>query len=145
MASPKTECEGLMNQALPIAERMLREHGEFYPYAYVLETTGKSALLAARDGSERPKSKTLIDMIRIQFRDGAKAGKYRATALVYDVRVANPSTGTKSDAIAVALDHRDGYSVVVIIPYTLKDGKYLPGPISAQKGDTDIFQANESR
>lgn len=140
MASPKSDCERLMNDALPIAQRMLREHGEFYPYGMTLDVAGKGAIVGATDGSERPKSAPLIEMIRAQFRDGAKARKYLATALVYDVRVVDPSTGLKTDAIAVALDHRDGYSVVVFIPYTLRAGEILEGNVFAQKGEDVVFK-----
>ena len=51
MASPKSECEDLMNEALPLAERMLREHGEFYPYGLTIDATGKIAHAAASDGA----------------------------------------------------------------------------------------------
>jgi hypothetical protein len=71
---------------------------------------------------------------------GAKAGKYRATALIYDVRVTLPSTGRKSDAIAVALDHRDHYSVVVMFPYQFTGGELTIGSPFAQKGEGDIFR-----
>jgi hypothetical protein len=140
MASPKSECEDLMDEALPLAERMLREHGEFYPYGLTLDMTGKVAHLGATDGTERPASAPLIKLLTAQFEDGAKAGKYRATALVYDVRVLDPSKGAKSDAIAVALDHRESYSVVVFVPYTIQAGKYRPGKIFAQKGEGHVFR-----
>ena len=38
------------------------------------------------------------------FVEGARRGEYKATALVYDVRVKLPSTEEKSDAIAVSLE-----------------------------------------
>lgn len=140
VASPKSECEVLMNEALPLAEKMLKEHGEFYPYGLTLDAAGKVAHMGATDGTDRPKSAPLIELLRARFVDGAKAGKYLATALVYDVRVVDPSTGLKSDAIAVALDHRDSYSVVVFFPYSLHQGKYLPGKLFAQKGEGRVFK-----
>lgn len=140
MASPKSECQALMNDALPIAEKMLREHGEFYPYGLTLDEAAKGAVLGASDGTERPKSAPLIALLTAQFREGAKSGKYRATALVYDARVVDPSSGAKSDAIAVALDHRENYSVIVFVPYTLRDGKYVPGKLFAQRGEDRIFK-----
>ena len=30
-STPKEECEALMNAFLPFAEKMLAQHGEFYP------------------------------------------------------------------------------------------------------------------
>src|SRR6266404_4879972 len=85
MTTPKSECEQLMNSALPLAEKMLKEHGEFFPYGQVLGTDGKTAEVGAYDGRERPPSADLIRMLKKTFVAGAKSGKYRATALVYDV------------------------------------------------------------
>jgi hypothetical protein len=140
MASPKSDCERLMNDALPIAKRMLRERGEFYPYGMTLDVSGKGAVVGATDGGERPKSAPLIEMLRAQFHDGAKAGRYLATALVYDVRVVDPSTGVKSDAMAVELDHRGGYSVIVFIPYSLRTGDVVEGRLFAQQGKARVFK-----
>jgi hypothetical protein len=36
MADPKAESESLLNAALPFAQKMLKENGEFYPYAFTL-------------------------------------------------------------------------------------------------------------
>jgi threonine synthase len=71
---------------------------------------------------------------------GAVEGRYKATALVYDVRVTLPSSGEKSDAVAVALDHRDDYSVVVLIPYKIRNGKAVFGGAFSQRGESDIFR-----
>jgi len=55
------------------------------------------------------------------------------------VKVILPSSGQKSDAIAVSLNHRDNYSVIVLFPYQLKNGKLSLGEIFAQKGEADVF------
>lgn len=67
MASSKSECEDLMNEALPLAEKMLKEHGEFYPYGLTLDVAGKVAHVGATDGTDRPKSAPLIQLLRAQF------------------------------------------------------------------------------
>ena len=51
-----------------------------------------------------------------------------------------PSSGKKSDAIAVSLNHRDNYSVVVLFAYSIEDGKYVPGEVFAQQGENDVFK-----
>jgi hypothetical protein len=35
--TPKQEAEDLMNEMLPVAKRMLREHGEFFPLWWLHE------------------------------------------------------------------------------------------------------------
>ncbi len=82
----------------------------------------------------------LIRLLKQAFTQGARSGQYKATALVYDVRVSLPSSGKKSDAIAVSLNHRDNYSVVVFFAYNIEGGKYVPGEVLAQQGDNDVFK-----
>jgi hypothetical protein len=135
----KVESETLMNEAVPFAERMLRQHGEFYPYGYVMKPSGEIALVAGYDGTERPKSQAVIDLLLAGFKRDAAIGKIKATALVYDILVVPPGASEKSDAIAVALDHRDNYSVVVIFPYVLRNGDLAVGAPFAQKGESRIF------
>lgn len=139
MSNPKAECEKLMQEALPFAESHLRKHGEFFPYGQALDTKGTVIYVAAYDGREQPPSADLIRLLKQGFVKGAKEGKYKATAIVYDVRVLLPSTGVKSDAIAVALDHRDKYSVVVFFAYEIKNGKLAMGEVFANEGKFDVF------
>lgn len=135
----KQECEQLMNAVLPFAERMLSKEGEFFPYGGALKSTGEIANIAGYDGREHPPSTDLIELLKQGFIAGANSGEYRATALVFDVRVVVPSTGEKSDAIAVSLNHKGNYSVIVYYPYELKEGVLKYGEVFAQKGEYDIF------
>jgi hypothetical protein len=113
----KADAESLLNEALPFAKQMLQKHGEFYPYGMAMQPDGKVSAVAVTNGSDHPQSAEVIADLKKAFIDGARAKKYKATALVYDARVVVPKAGSKSDAIAVSLDHRDGYSVVVYFPY----------------------------
>jgi hypothetical protein len=97
--------------------------------------------VAGYDGREQPPSSDIIRLIKEGFVAGAKSGAYVATALVYDVRVTLPSSGQKSDAIAVSLNHRDAYSVVVLFSYTLINGELQYGQAMAQPGEKDVFGA----
>jgi hypothetical protein len=135
----KGECEVLLNEAMPFAEKMLREHGEFYPYGYELNPAGEVKLVAGYTGTDRPKSQLIIDLLIEGFKQGATAGRIKATALVYDMLVVPPGTSIKSNAIAVALDHRDQYSVIVIFPYVLNHGNLTVGVPFAQRGEFRIF------
>lgn len=141
MTIPKAECESLMNAALPFAEQMLQKHGEFLPYGAALKANGEIASVAGYDGREQPPSNDIIRLLKDGFVKAARSGEYKATALVYDVRVVLPSTGKKSDAIAVSLNHRDDYSVTVFFPYQLSNGKITFGDVFAQKGEADVFSS----
>lgn len=128
-----------MNTALPLAKQMLQEHGEFFPFALALNAKGQVVAVAAHDESYST-SEDLIRQLKRTFVAQAMAGEYRATALTYDARVQTPTKGAKSDAIAVALDHRDNYSVVVFLPYRLEGGKLTLGEMFAQRGSGEIFE-----
>lgn len=139
MTTSKAECQDLMNAALPLAHQMLRENGEFFPYGAALTKDGEIVNMGAHDGREQPPSADVIRLLKQAFVMGAKSGDYQAAVLVCDTRVILPSTGEKSDAIAVYLDHRDDYSVVVLFPYQLSDGQLSFGEVFAQEGAADVF------
>ena len=141
VSDPKADCEVLMNSVVPFAEQMLSSHGEFLPFGGAMRPSGELVSVAGFDGEEHPQSSDVIRLIKEGFIGAARQGQYKATALVYDVRTTLPSTGDKSDAIAVSLNHRDSYSVVVIFPYRINDGKLTVGTAFAQKGEADIFQS----
>ena len=139
MSTPKSDCELLMNAAVPFAKQMLDQHGEFHPFGSAMRTDGQIVPVARYDGKEHPHSVDVMKELKEAFVAGAKDGQFKATALVYDVRVTLPSTGKKSDAIAVALDHRDDLSVIVLIPYKIEKGSAALGSALAQEGEGEIF------
>lgn len=139
MTSPKSECERLMNAILPFAQQMLQKHGEFFPYGGAINPAGAIVGVATDAGRENPTSDEVIATIKKCFIAGARRGEYRATALVYDGRVPTPATGKKSDAIAVALDHEDGYSVTVFFPYVIEKREVVIGAVLASEGDYSVF------
>jgi hypothetical protein len=139
MPTPKTQCEQLLKAVLPFAQKMLSEHGEFYPFGATMKPDGTIVQVGAYDGREHPPSQSLIDLLRGAFTASAKSGDIIASATVYDVRTVPPGATEKSDAVAVELDHRDSYSVVVFIPYKVQDHTVQFGQTFAQKGGASIF------
>jgi hypothetical protein len=139
MSQAKEDCENLMNSVLPFAEKMLKQHGEFFPFGGAMRPNGEILSVGGKTDQERPPSAEIIKLLRDGFATSARKGEYKATAIVYDVRVILPDTGVKSDAVAVALDHRDNYSVVVMFPYAIQSGNVRFGTTFAQKGDDKVF------
>jgi hypothetical protein len=135
----KDDCNQLLNAALPFAEQMLREHGEFLPFGAQMLPDGEIVSVAVDDGEDHSRSQNLIDALQTAYKAGAADGEFVATALVYDVRVVPPGASEKTDAIALNLDHRDSYSVTVFFPYILKDGEPEVGDAFASGGDYSIF------
>jgi hypothetical protein len=139
MPDPKSECEMLLGAVLPFAEQMLRDHGEFHPYGAAMKLDGEIVSVAVYDGREFAPSIDTIKLLKDAFIRAAYERTYKATAHAYDVRVKLPTNGEKSDAVAISLNHEDGYSVVVLFPYKIESGSLYFGEVFAQKGEADIF------
>ena len=128
-----------MNEVLPFAQQMLERHGEFIPYGGAMKPNGEIVSVAGYDGDEFPPSQDIIDLLKDAFRAAGRSGEYKATAIVFDVRVIPPGSEEKTDAVAVALDHKESYSVVVLFPYLLNNGAVEFGQVFAEAGENDIF------
>lgn len=145
VTSPEADCDKLLNATLPFAEKMLKAHGEFFPYGAALNFRDEIVHVAGYDGRERPPSKDVILFIKNVFLQKAKLDGYKATALVYDARIVLPSTGNKSDAIVISLNHLNDYSVKVIFPYVLSDGQLIIGEEYVERGEADVFNSMGSK
>src|SRR5215813_3343708 len=141
MSDPKADCDALLNSLLPVAEQMLTTHGKFFPFGGAMRADGQVVSIAGYDGDERTQPIDVITLMKDAFVAAARNGEYKATAIVYDARVKMRSTEEKSDAVAVSLNHRDNYSVVVFFPYKVESGKLTVGTVFAQAGEADIFPA----
>ena len=139
MENAKADVEQIMNAMLPFAEQMLEKYGEFFPYGAAMTQAGEIVSIEGYNGHEQPPSQDIINLLKDSFRASAKAKKYKATGIFFDVRIAPPGSKEKTDAIAIALDHKDNYSVIVYFPYKLELGKVHFGQVFATAGANDIF------
>ncbi|MBS1835679.1 MAG: hypothetical protein JST65_23380 [Acidobacteria bacterium] len=140
--TPKHESETLMNAVLPVAERMLTQHGEFYPYGGCMRLDGSITHIGAEDAdTDHPKSKDMLFALKDSLREIAGRGECKAVAVVFDVSISLPNSGERSDAIQVNVEHEGGYSVEVFFPYRLADGELIYGETLVQQGKHEIFCA----
>ncbi|HEX5066204.1 MAG TPA: hypothetical protein VFY49_08830 [Myxococcota bacterium] len=138
--TPKQQLELLMNEGIPFAEKMLREHGEFFPFGIVQKADGSVQQIGASDGREHPPSKDVVELLDRAFRRGAESGDYAATALFIDVRTTPPGSAAKIDAVQVGLEHVSGYCVDVFFPYhRSNDGAFEWGELFASKREGSAF------
>jgi hypothetical protein len=139
--SPKQEAEHLMNELLPVAEQMLRQHGEFFPYGGYMKPDGEIVHVGAKDpATERPKSKALIAIMQNSFQELVRNKQCKAVALVFDVFVLLPKSNRKSDAIQVCVDHVENYSAEVFFPYKMANHEVIFGEVFAQRGEHLFFK-----
>jgi len=141
---PKADCEAVMNFGLPLAQEMLRRNGEFLPFGAAMRPNGEMVCLGAYDGRNYPSLSgsfaDLIQSLKEAFVAGARRQEYLATALFYEVTVTAASGGERVDAVAVSLNHRAEYSVIVLLPFTIEDGNVVYDSPRAQPGEADIFR-----
>ena len=141
--TPKEQAEELMGKLVHFAEQELSKYGEFYPFGAEVETDGKVVLSASYNGKDHPSSQVMIEELTKIFQSKAKAGKIKAAAIVYDMRIQPPGSIAKTDAICFSYDHKEGYTVNVFFPYTLgADKKVIIQPLIAAKGKGNIFGKN---
>ncbi|HEX3855741.1 MAG TPA: hypothetical protein VHY30_00415 [Verrucomicrobiae bacterium] len=139
--NPKQEAEKLMNEMLPVAEKMLRQYGEFFPYGGYMKPTDEIVHVGAKDpNTDRPKSKELIGILQDSFRTMVKNEQCNVTAIVFDVVVPIPDSNRKRNAIQVCLDHVDNYSAEVFFPYKLIDNQIIYEDTFSQEGKYEIFK-----
>src|SRR5690348_10321171 len=123
-AQPKADCEAVMNFGLPFVQQLLKQHGEFLPFGAAMRPNGEIVCIGAYDGRAVPSlggSGDLIRALKDAFVDGARRQEYIATALFYEVTVTAAASPERVDAVAVSLNHRDGYSVIVLLPFRGED------------------------
>jgi hypothetical protein len=136
----KQESEKLMNAVLPLAEKMLIRHGEFYPYGGYLKPDGSIVDVGVEDlDTEHPKSRDLIYVLQNSFREMASTNRCKAVVLIFDVAVVLPDSNRRSDAIQVCVDHVDGYSAEVFFPYHIVNNRIVYEETFAQQGRHEIF------
>ena len=138
--TPKAQVELLMNEGVPFAERMLSEHGEFYPFGVVMTAEATIVHVGAKDGREHPPSQAVLDLLLNHMKASAADGRYRAIAAFFDVRVQRPGARVKTDAIQVGLEHQEGYCADVFFPYSIEKGSVRFGEIFAQRRTGTVFE-----
>jgi hypothetical protein len=122
MSSCKDDCEALMSAVLPVAEQMLTEHRTLQPFGSTMSSSGQITQVGGFSSAATASSEELVAQFAASFRDGAARGELRATALLHVVPAVAPSTGA---AVAVRLDHRDDYSIIVTFPYHFSEAGEL--------------------
>ena len=118
MAHP--DLNRLLDSVLDFAHKMLKEHGEFYPFGHSLDLAGNIAIYGVDTGNEHPPSQQIIDTLSSVYKQKAKAREVRAVAICFDVRVVPPEQQNKTDAICVGLEHESGETADVFEPYQKK-------------------------
>jgi len=105
------------------ARTFLERSGDFIPFPMAIKTDGELAAIGLEQPTPPmpPDPREVIDGIVGLFRD--RRGSIRALAIAADIEVQAEAT----DAIEVRLEHRDGVSLTILVPYQIDslDDSYL--------------------
>lgn len=139
MAHP--ELDALFKTLLPLAETMLREHGEFYPFGAIMTSSGEIRHIGAKlEDDDHPSSQRLVDLLTETFKKQAKNGELRAAGICYDGLTVPPGEVQKRDAVCCCLEHYSGETVNVFVPYFKRaDGGIEYREIFAAKRTVEFF------
>ncbi|MEM7082210.1 MAG: hypothetical protein AAF465_05710 [Pseudomonadota bacterium] len=143
MADTEGDVQTMLNTLLPIAEELLVEHGEFFPFGGAMTTDGEVVTISGIDGlnSDQPSANEVMDMLDINLRIGAENQRYNATAVLSNVVVTPPGKDTPTTAIAVTLDHRAGFAMTLVFPYSIEDSAVTLGDLFAKASPRRLFES----
>jgi hypothetical protein len=133
----RSDLDALLAAALRMARRELEQSATFEPF--VLVTSNDGRMLAAEiDRSElekHPESEEIAVAATAQL--VGLASSVRATALTLNARLAKE----RSDAIEVRLEHADGVSLLVLLPYRRPKfgGRIEYGEPATFRGGHDVW------
>jgi hypothetical protein len=139
MSDAKTDCEMLLGALMPFAEKMLAEHGDFFPFAAAMSESGECEMAAVADDGEEPSPRELIDLFVEQFHTEAKTGEFKATAIIYNAKTIAPGKTEEENTMIGSVDHRDGFSAKICFPYSLESGKLKLQKPYVAAGENRIF------
>lgn len=110
----QADLDGLLGPSLGFAQQQLDKFLEFYPYAVVVAATGEQRMVTGDIGKEQPASADVITALIATLAEQRE--QLRAVAIVADVRLPD----LESDAIRVTLEHAEGVTLAVALPYRLR-------------------------
>ncbi|MEX6690171.1 hypothetical protein QTN47_21860 [Danxiaibacter flavus] len=116
----------LIDKTFPFIDTLLKNYGEFFPIAMAVKNDGTLASVATYDGNEIPLSDDVIKSLKQALTEGYKKGDYVAGAIFYDVRVIEPITNEKKDAVAVLYESaNENVAINYFYPYILTKERAL--------------------
>ena len=145
MSTPRAQAEQLLNELLSFAETMLQEHGELFPCAGVVDSTGKSSHLVVKLDRQGMTADLLRQHLEAGLREQASRDDCLLVVLITNVTVTDPTSGQEIDVIHAAAEHRDGYAADLYLPYTLADGALVYGETAAEKRNPVFFPRQSAR
>ena len=132
------DLESVTELGLRLAHQLLEREGGFLPFAAVLTTAGSREATTVDLGIEEVDPGDVLDALHADLRSRRDA--LRAVAVLADAQPAPDESGQGSgDVILVELGHDSGPSVLLVTPYSLKDGVVRFGTVSGLASGSGVW------
>jgi hypothetical protein len=140
------DLNALLNDLLSFAERMLAEHGEFYPFGGSIVAAGKHVSVGAKRSSDRPKSQELIDIMTNAFRSQASKEGFVLRAFASTFASFRRGRSTRQTRFSSPWSARTGDAVDVFVSYAqVPDGEFSYGEVFASERTPTMFLVQQDK
>jgi|ERR1700722_2176804 hypothetical protein len=109
----------LLDTLVRVTKTLLEKQGTFLPHGAMVLADGQVALVGAQTKEEQPGAQKALLFLESGLRGMATQGKCIAVGIALDTRLkaAPRQADVGKDAIWVMLEHKDGTSMSIFIPY----------------------------
>lgn len=141
MDSQQEGLELLLNEGINASRFLLEKNGEMFPIAMTLAADNKIDYIAVPFENEQPNSQELIDEYVKVLSISKDMNEFVATLIAYDIRLIESIEGF-TDALALELEHKEGLTMKIIVPYKLAKSSLEIGTLVKENLEPKIFSNN---
>lgn len=107
----------LVENIIRQADFLLKEQGEFYPFATVISRSGELRPLGLMLDSEHPDARLVIEQLELLLEKGIRVGEYLSAAMGINV-IVNKDNQYSSDALEIRIKPgQDKAEKTLCLPY----------------------------
>jgi hypothetical protein len=137
--TPMEESQSLVSSGMDLAEKLLNDDREFYPFAVIARQAGSPEHVGADTGEESPQVSELLEILFGGLTAQADAGEIHAAAIFVNVLFTPPDSEEQVDAVQVAVEHREQLYFDAYFPYRFEESGVQFGEAIAYERDPCIF------
>jgi hypothetical protein len=143
----RSEYNVLLDGIFPVAQKLLLEHGEFYPFAGALSQEGKVLLKTTESDEEHPDPGRLHNELLATLRRDSPRKNFVAFVICVNVNIASSQQPEdvygEGDAIQFSFETANGEAIDLFLPYASPEdqsGLSYGRPILSKPNDKRSLQ-----
>lgn len=138
----RKELNDLFQKLLPLGQDRLRTHTDFLPFAAAMDREGNIKYIGPDTVDSYPEPPDTVHFLVTGLQKQAEREQIKASAIIAPVRLTLPDENEESDALQFDLEHREGTSINVMIPFEEIDetGEVRTGEVLEMEVESKIFQ-----